>query len=195
MLEQAQQDPDGGIVSMASRLDLHYLQRAGRFSPADVQRWWAVTEDPSWNISSAAITGPVVAYFDAAALAGLRDPWDRLITATAIDLGTPIFTKHRAITAIAQAGPVEIVQQPARFIYAHGLASHRLRRHKITRRHISCISDWSTRCYAFQPMVPSEGAASTDTDALRVIGLCPYALSPSCSRGGLEEGFPAAPAR
>ena len=75
VLEQAQQDPDGGIaVSMASRLDLHYLQRAGRFGPADVQRWWAVTEDPSWNISSAAITGPVVAYFDSAELASLRDP-------------------------------------------------------------------------------------------------------------------------
>jgi PIN domain nuclease of toxin-antitoxin system len=110
VLEQAQQEPDGGIVvSMASRLDLHYLQRAGRFSPADVQRWWAVTEDPSWNISSAAITGPVVAYFDAAALAALRDPWDRLITATAIDLGAPLVTKDRAITAIGQAGPVEII--------------------------------------------------------------------------------------
>ena len=48
VLQQAQQDPGGGIiVSVASSLDLHYLQRAGRFSPADVQRWWAVTEDTS----------------------------------------------------------------------------------------------------------------------------------------------------
>ncbi len=91
VLQQAQQDPGGGIVvSVASRIDLHYLQRAGRFSPADVQRWWSVTEDPSWNISSAAITGAVVAYFDSAELAALRDPWDRLITATAIDLGVPL---------------------------------------------------------------------------------------------------------
>ena len=110
MLEQAQQDPDGGIVvSMASRLDLHYLQRAGRFGPADVQRWWAVTEDPSWNISSAAITGPVVAYFDSAELASLRDPWDRLITATAINLGAPLVTKDRAIASIGEAGAVEVI--------------------------------------------------------------------------------------
>ncbi|RFU19919.1 type II toxin-antitoxin system VapC family toxin [Geodermatophilus marinus] len=48
VLQQAQQDPGSGIVvSVASRLDLHYLQRAGRFSRADVQRWWAVTQDPS----------------------------------------------------------------------------------------------------------------------------------------------------
>jgi PIN domain nuclease of toxin-antitoxin system len=110
VLEQAQQDPDGGIVvSVASRLDLHYLQRAGRFSPANVERWWAVTEDPSWNISSVAITGPVVAYFDSAELAALRDPWDRLITATAIDLGVPLVTKDRAITAVAETGAVEVI--------------------------------------------------------------------------------------
>ncbi len=110
VLEQAQQDPDGGIVlSVASRLDLHYLQRAGRFSPADVERWWAVTEDPSWNISSVAITGPVVAYFDSAELAALRDPWDWLITAAAIDLGVPLVTKDRAITAVAGTGAVEVI--------------------------------------------------------------------------------------
>ncbi|MGY1642001.1 type II toxin-antitoxin system VapC family toxin [Geodermatophilus sp. SYSU D00703] len=110
VLEQAQQDPDGGIVvSVASRLDLHYLRRAGRFSRAEVQRWWAVTEDPSWNIISAAITGSVVAYFDSAGLAALRDPWDRLITATAIDLGTPLVTKDRAITTVGQSGAVEVI--------------------------------------------------------------------------------------
>jgi PIN domain nuclease of toxin-antitoxin system len=110
VLEQAQQDPDGGIVvSAASRIDLHYLQWAGRFSRADVQRWWAVTQDPSWNISPAAITDPVVAYFDSAEVAALRDPWDRLITATAIDLELPLVTKDRAITTIGEAGAVDII--------------------------------------------------------------------------------------
>jgi PIN domain nuclease of toxin-antitoxin system len=94
---------------MASRLDVHYLQRAGRFSPADVEGWWAVTEDPSWNISSAPITGPVVAFFDSAELAALRDPWDRLITATAMELAAPLVTKDRAITAVAQTGAVEVI--------------------------------------------------------------------------------------
>ena len=90
VVEQAQQDLDGGIVdSMASRLDLHHLQPAGRFSPAAVRRWLAVTEHPSWDISSAPLTGPVMAYFDSAELASLPDPWDGLITATAIDLGPP----------------------------------------------------------------------------------------------------------
>ncbi len=90
MLEQAQQDPDGGIVvSMASRLDLHYPKWADRSSPADVQRWWAVTEDPSWNISSATITGPVAADIDARVLAALPDPGDQFTTATASDLGAP----------------------------------------------------------------------------------------------------------
>ncbi len=110
VLQQAQQDPDGGlVVSLASRIDLHYLQRAGRFSPADVRHWWTVTEDPSWNISSVAITDPVVARFDSADLAVLRDPWDRLITATAIDLGLPLVTKDRTITTIGQAGAVEVI--------------------------------------------------------------------------------------
>jgi PIN domain nuclease of toxin-antitoxin system len=57
----------------------------------------------------AAITGPVVAYFDSAELAALRDPWDRLITATAIGLGVPLVTKDRAITAVAKTGAVEVV--------------------------------------------------------------------------------------
>ncbi len=110
VLEQAQQEPDGGIaVSLASRLDLHYLQRAGRFSADDVRRMWAVTEDPSSNISSVAITGPVVARFDSAELTVLRDPWDRLITATAIDFDAPLVTKDRAITTIGEAGAVQIV--------------------------------------------------------------------------------------
>ncbi|SNR52600.1 type II toxin-antitoxin system VapC family toxin [Blastococcus mobilis] len=110
VLEQAQQDPDDGIVlSLASRLDLHYLHRKGRLSSDDVRRIWAVTEDLSSNISSGPITAPVVAHFDAAELAALRDPWDRLITATAIDLGLPLVTKDRAITTIGEAGAVEII--------------------------------------------------------------------------------------
>ena len=74
-LERAQHHPDGGIaVSLASRLDLHYLHRAGRFSPDDVRRIWAVTEDPSSTTSAVPITAPAVAHFDSAELAALRDP-------------------------------------------------------------------------------------------------------------------------
>ncbi|MGY1637572.1 type II toxin-antitoxin system VapC family toxin [Geodermatophilus sp. SYSU D00742] len=110
VLEHAQQDPDGGVVvSVASRLDLHYLQRAGRFSADDVRRAWAVTENPTSNISAVPITASVVAHFDRVELAALRDPWDRLITATAIELAAPMVTKDRAITAIAEASAFDVI--------------------------------------------------------------------------------------
>jgi PIN domain nuclease of toxin-antitoxin system len=57
----------------------------------------------------AAITGPVVAYFDSAELAALRDPWDRLITAMAMELAAPLVMKDRAIAAVAQTGAVEVI--------------------------------------------------------------------------------------
>jgi hypothetical protein len=48
--------------------------RAGRFSPDDVRRIWAVTEDPSSTTSAVPIMAPAVAHFDSAELAALRDP-------------------------------------------------------------------------------------------------------------------------
>lgn len=50
-----------------------------------------------------------MAYFDSAELAALRDPWGRLITATAIDLGAPLITKDRAISTIGDVGAVETI--------------------------------------------------------------------------------------
>lgn len=50
-----------------------------------------------------------MAHFDSAALAALRDPWDRLITATAIDLAVPLVSKDRAITAVAETGAVQVI--------------------------------------------------------------------------------------
>ncbi|WP_147332086.1 PIN domain-containing protein [Geodermatophilus marinus] len=50
-----------------------------------------------------------MAYFDSAELAALRDPWDRLVTATAIDLEAPLVTKDRAITTVGRSGAVEVV--------------------------------------------------------------------------------------
>jgi PIN domain nuclease of toxin-antitoxin system len=109
-LDDAQRDPEGGIVlSVATRLDLHYLQRSARFSSEAVRRLWAVTDDPSANITVAAITAAVVDRFDAPELARLTDPWDRLITATAIELGVPLVTRDRAITAVATAGALEVI--------------------------------------------------------------------------------------
>jgi PIN domain nuclease of toxin-antitoxin system len=50
-----------------------------------------------------------VAYFDSTELAALRDPWDRLITATAMEQAAPLVTKDRAITAVAETGAVEVI--------------------------------------------------------------------------------------
>jgi len=48
----------------------------------------------------------VTAAFEAIPLPLLRDPWDRLITATARALGVPLVTKGGRITA---AGLVEVI--------------------------------------------------------------------------------------
>jgi PIN domain nuclease of toxin-antitoxin system len=48
----------------------------------------------------------VTAAFEAIPLPLLRDPWDRLITATARALGVPLVTKDGRITA---AGLVEVI--------------------------------------------------------------------------------------
>ena len=53
--------------------------------------------------------GPVVVFIDSAELSALRDPWDRLITATAIVLGVLLVTKDRAVTTIGQAGAVQVI--------------------------------------------------------------------------------------
>lgn len=51
----------------------------------------------------------MVEHFDRPELQALRDPWDRLITATAIDRGLPLVTRDEAITAVAADALLEIV--------------------------------------------------------------------------------------
>lgn len=109
-LDNAQQDPAAGIVvSVATRMDLHYLVRKGTFDAEQVRRLWAVTADPALNISAADITSSVVEHFDRPELQALRDPWDRLITATAIDRGLPLVTRDEAITVVAAEGLLQVV--------------------------------------------------------------------------------------
>lgn len=97
------------MVSLTSRLDLHYLQRAGRFSHDQVQRIWSVTADAGTNISDHAITAAVVDRFDAAELSELRDPWDRLIAWTAMTLNVPLVTRDRVITRVAATGVLTVI--------------------------------------------------------------------------------------
>lgn len=110
VLASAQLDPDAGVkVSVASRFDLAYLARSGKLTTEEAHEVWAATTDETINIEAVAITASVAEHFDREELATLRDPWDRIIVATAIDLGLPLVTKDRAITALSEAGVVEVL--------------------------------------------------------------------------------------
>jgi PIN domain nuclease of toxin-antitoxin system len=101
-LEAAEADLAGGIyVSVASRLDLHYLVAAGRMDRTLASRMWSVVHDPDLNIHPLPITAEIVERFGDAALASLRDPWDRLIVATTLVLGIPLVSADRVIARVA----------------------------------------------------------------------------------------------
>jgi len=109
-ISEAQQDPDAGVVvSVATRLDLHYLVRSKKMTLDLARQLWAETDDAEINIEAAAITKAVVEHFDREDLAPLRDPWDRLIVATAIGLDVPLVTKDKTITAVAATGALEVI--------------------------------------------------------------------------------------
>ena len=88
----------GLVVSVASRVDLHYLVASGRLDAALAAQVWAVTTYPDVNVRAAPVTETIAERFSDAELAALRDPWDRLIVASAIDLGMPLVTKDSVMT-------------------------------------------------------------------------------------------------
>jgi len=61
---------------------------------------------PDSSLDPIPITTDVVAAFGSIPLPAIRDPWDRLIMATAIDLGLPLVS---ADAQIAATGLVEIL--------------------------------------------------------------------------------------
>ncbi len=62
--------------------------------------------DPTTNLLLQPITAATMDHFDTVPLADLRDPFDRFILATAIQLRAPLVTADRAITA---AGQIDII--------------------------------------------------------------------------------------
>lgn len=103
-LDAAQADPTGGIaVSVASRIDLHYLVKKGTFSATAADAVWNVTTDQTVNIRAVPVTSRVADRFgDQPIVASpLLDPWDRLIVATAVELGVPLITKDRKMRDLA----------------------------------------------------------------------------------------------
>lgn len=103
-------EPGGVLVSVASRIDLHYLVASKKMSAELASFIWQVVTSPERNVWPLQITAPVVDRFgDAALTATLADPWDRLIVATAIELGVDLVTKDRAIQELARQEYVSAV--------------------------------------------------------------------------------------
>ncbi len=109
-LHEAELDEASGIaVSVASRIDLHYLVARGRLAPEVAAQVWAVTSYPDVNVRAVPVTVAIAERFGDPALDTLRDPWDRLIVATAIDLGIALLTMDGAITEVGASGVVEVI--------------------------------------------------------------------------------------
>lgn len=109
-LHEAELDEAAGIaVSVASRIDLHYLVISGRLDASAATQIWSVTTYPDVNVRAVSVTPSIADRFGEPALAALRDPWDRLIVATAIDLDVPLITRDGAITQVGTTGVVEVV--------------------------------------------------------------------------------------
>jgi PIN domain nuclease of toxin-antitoxin system len=101
-LRAAHDDTAGGIlVSVATRIDLHYLAAKGKLAREVIRAVWDVVDSPDTNVRPVPVTAAIAERFGDPALAGgLPDPWDRLIVATAIDLDVALVTKDRAIHAL-----------------------------------------------------------------------------------------------
>lgn len=106
------EDDDGIIVSVATLIDLWYVTKTTRaFSEEDLDQIVALLHDGDVNIHQAAIGTTTTEQFRTIPLDRLRDPWDRLIVATAIEHGLPLVTRDRAISSYLKSFDAE--QSPA----------------------------------------------------------------------------------
>lgn len=103
-------EPGGVLVSVASRIDLHYLVASKRMGTELAKLIWQAVTAPDRNVWPVHITTPVAERFgDDELTAALPDPWDRLIVATAVELGVDLITKDRKIQDLARRGYVSAV--------------------------------------------------------------------------------------
>lgn len=105
------EDTAGGIlISVASRIDLHYLAAKGKLAPEVVRSVWGVVDAPDTNVWPVPVTATVAERFGDPAIAGaLPDPWDRLIVATAADLDVVLVTKDGDMHKLANQGVVRVI--------------------------------------------------------------------------------------
>lgn len=94
------EDSEGIIVSAATLIDLWYVTQTTRaFSDEDLDHIVALLHDSDVNIHEAPIASTTTDQFRTIPLDRLRDPWDRLSVATAVELGLPLVTRDRAISS------------------------------------------------------------------------------------------------
>jgi PIN domain nuclease of toxin-antitoxin system len=92
------ENTDGIAVSVASVLDIWYVTQTRQV--LSTEQLTAIVEllnDPAQGLEAVPITLPVAAAFQEIPLESLRDPWDRLITATAKALDVPLVTRDDKI--------------------------------------------------------------------------------------------------
>lgn len=97
---QEAEDTDGIVVSAATLIDLWYVsQTTGAFTEQHVDEVRRLVGDPDANLIEEPVTAATAAAFGRIPLTQLRDPWDRLLVATALDQQLPIVTRDRLIRA------------------------------------------------------------------------------------------------
>ena len=96
-LEEAE-NTDGIAVSVASILDIWYVTQTRLvLSTEQLASIVEVLNDPAQGLDAVPVTLSVAAAFQEIPLQTLRDPWDRLITATAKALDVPLVTRDDKI--------------------------------------------------------------------------------------------------
>jgi PIN domain nuclease of toxin-antitoxin system len=97
----AAEDSDGVIVSAATLADLWYASQktsSAPIAPGVFEHIQDTVLDPATNLVLQPISVATMRYFDVVPLNDLRDPFDRFILATAIQLSVPLVTSDRAIS-------------------------------------------------------------------------------------------------
>ena len=97
----AAEDSDGVIVSAATLADLWYASQktsSAPIAPGVFEHIQDTVLDPATNLVLQPISVATMRYFDVVPLDDLRDPFDRFILATAIQLSVPLVTFDRAIS-------------------------------------------------------------------------------------------------
>jgi PIN domain nuclease of toxin-antitoxin system len=103
------EDSEGIVISTATLADLWYASQktsSPAIAPGVHEQIQATVLDPATNLVLHPISAATMTHFGTVPLADLRDPFDRFILATAIQLRVPLITADHAITA---AGAVDVI--------------------------------------------------------------------------------------